>query len=281
VQLGVCVAEPTVVLVRGLVLAIGVFASRRADASEADPFEMAVELNVAVLRPSLADSRFTYQGQLRNGGAGSLNATGRDMGVVEPNLTLFTISAGPRFRYGTFRFVLDYGLGSGDVKPADPTTAFLTDAPATIGAVGIAVESGLSLREGSLLVELRGHVGARYYGVALPGFQEVLCRGAPPTKAGGSGGASQPCTASTWTEFTSLAPTIAVDYGSREGDVRPFVGVSFAWEMLGVEGYAAGISIGFHFGTPPGAPELRSKRRRYDLDPLVFPEGWDDIVPSD
>src|SRR5215471_5233965 len=192
------------VLPRGLVLAIGVFTSRWAEASDADPFEMAVELNISALRPSLGDLRFTYQGQLRDGGAGSLKATGLDIGVVQPNLTLYTISVGPRFRYATLRFSMDFGLGSGDSQPADPTTVFLTDAPAAVATVGIAVEPGLALREGSLLIELRGHLGTRWYGVELPGFHDVVCHGAPAGKPGQSSGASYPCTASTWTQSTSI-----------------------------------------------------------------------------
>ena len=266
--------------VRGLVVAIGVFVARSAFASDADPFEMAVELNISVLHPSLDAVRFAYQGPLQNGTAGSLNATGRDIGVVAPNLTLYTVSAGPRFRWATFRFVMDFGVGSGDATPGDQATSYLTDAPASIGTVGIAVEPGLSLRQGSLLVELRGHVGARWYGVALPGFQDVVCHGAPAGKPGLSSGSSYACTASTWVQSTSLAPTIEIAYGSREGDVRPYLGATFAVETLGVSAYAAGVSIGFCFGTPPGQPPWwghSNRRTRWDdRDPLVFPDGWEE-----
>jgi hypothetical protein len=272
----------SLVLVRGLVLAIGVFAARAAYASDADPFEMAIELNVSVLHPSLGDVRFVYQGPLRDGGMGSLNATGRELGIVEPNFTVYTISAGPRFRWVTFRYVMDFGLGSSDAMPADPTTAYLTDAPASIATVGIGVEPGLCLRQGSLLVELRGHVGARWYGVELPGFHDVVCHAAGTGKPGLSSGTSYPCTASTWVQSTSVAPTLALAYGSREGDVRPYLGATFAIEMVGVSAYTAGISIGFHFGTPPGAAAARRYRRKLDngRDPLVFPDGWDDTVPQ-
>jgi hypothetical protein len=271
------------VFARGLVVAIVVFASRVADASDADPFEMAVELTVSALHPSLGDARFAYQGPLRDGGMGSLNATGRDIGVAEPTLTVYTISAGPRFRWATFRFVMDWGLGSGDAQPVDAAAAVLVEAPASIGMVGIAAEPGLSLRQGSLLVELRGHLGARWYGVALPGFQDVVCRGAPAGKPGLSSGSSYPCTASTWIQSTSVAPTLEIAYSSREGDVRPYLGVTLAIEMVGVSAYAPGISIGFHFGTPPGAAAARRYRRRLDnsRDPLVFPDGWDDVTPRE
>jgi hypothetical protein len=234
------------------VLALAMLVARTA-AADRDRADMDIGVRWESLVLPLRDTRFTYAGKLANGGADqSFDMSGGDMGVDRPRLTTLSVLAGAQFlKYGTCHLNMEYGWGKGDAHPADPNAAIYTWTPPSIQMIAVGIAPGVALPLGNgVAFGLETRLGARFVGVALPGYERIPC---------GRGGNGR-CTPSASHTLGVVEPRFTAEYESREGDVRPFVQAFVGADLAPVGAYTMGLAIGVHVGNPPGVTYHRRRR---------------------